>query len=191
LTPTEIRWCSLVESEETFVQESLESLAEWLRVRLPPLSRVQLSPFEPAEKAQLREKMSALVNRSATADNWHKASDKLIFVFCRRDEEFAADARAEHARAVANVNVPADWGIAQRGEYAVVWKPGNRYLIWHEAMHLLGALDCYNSRGTTTCEESRCVMQYAPDHEQCGGSLHLCGGNVERIARNQRQHDRD
>ena len=46
----------------------------------------------------------------------------------------------------------------------------NKYLLWHEAMHLLYAHDCYDENGWSTCLEPRCLMQYIPCESNCEGS---------------------
>jgi hypothetical protein len=99
--------------------------------------------------------------------------DKLVFVFCARDDPVAQAARRENPQAL--------WGAAVRGDYALAWTPGNRFLLWHEAMHLLFANDCYDESGNRTCDEARCIMQYEPCEENCGGDLYLCHANVQRV----------
>ena len=100
--------------------------------------------------------------------------DKRVFVFCPRDCRFARNTR--------EVNPQAQWGAAICGDYALVWMPDNKYLIWHEAMHLLNAEDCYDTSGQTVCGESRCIMQYVPCKENCDGELHLCSLNVLNVS---------
>jgi hypothetical protein len=76
----------------------------------------------------------------------------------------------------------AEWGGARLGSFAVVWEPGNPFVLWHEAMHLLSATDCYDEAGCTTCEVPHCLMQWEPSQVNCGGSLVLCEANVARVA---------
>ena len=77
-----------------------------------------------------------------------------LVVFCRRDSNVARQARKQEPHA--------DWG-ATCGCLAVVWEKGNKYLIWHEVLHLLGVMDCYDSETIQgICENPGCLMQYAP-----------------------------
>src|SRR5207247_453781 len=86
-------------------------------------------------------------------------------------------------------------GAAGQQEYALVWTPSNKYIIWHEAMHLLNARDCYRDHdGCAECgsgsiataskySESKCdcgcIMQYNPNETTCRGRLYVCRGQVD------------
>ena len=100
---------------------------------------------------------------------------KKVFVFCEPDHPFAKKARAKTPEAL--------WVAAVLGNYALAWRP-DKFLLWHEALHLLWAHDCYD-RVTKTrmsnCDESRCIMQYVACAENCGGDLYLCSANVESV----------
>ena len=73
------------------------------------------------------------------------------------------------------------WGGTCR-PVAVVWEPDNKYLIWHEILHLLGAEDCCDERGWgPTCGKSNCIMQYSPVKRLIGSWPFLCDKNITRI----------
>jgi hypothetical protein len=73
------------------------------------------------------------------------------------------------------------WGATCR-PLAVVWNLNNKYLIWHEVFHLLGAQDCYDKNGHgPICEITNCIMQYEPTDKNVGQWPFLCAKNIERI----------
>ena len=55
------------------------------------------------------------------------------------------------------------WGAEVTGLLATVYRENpDKYIIWHEVLHIFGAEDCYDVSGQNTCELSTCIMQYAP-----------------------------
>lgn len=98
---------------------------------------------------------------------------KRLLILLPEEHPFVGIARQDNPQAV--------WGIAVPGRFSVAWVD-NKYLWWHEALHLLNAKDCYNKFGIHKCREARCIMQAAPTHGSCGGRLHLCSKNLRRIA---------
>ncbi len=74
------------------------------------------------------------------------------------------------AKLCRNYDKSAWWGVSTDW-MAVVYKLDNKYAIWHETLHLLGAHDCYRKgkdgqvidRGPTC--NANCVMVYAPSEE--------------------------
>lgn len=74
-----------------------------------------------------------------------------------------------------------DHGMAVPRRFAAVWHP-NRLLWWHEALHLLGARDCYDRLGRNRCAEPRCVMRAFAMTETGDGRLRLCGKDCRRVS---------
>ena len=95
-----------------------------------------------------------------------------LLLLVPEDHSFVKTAREDNPRA--------HWGIGVPCRFSVAWVD-NRFLWWHEALHLFNAKDCYNKFGINKCPELRCVMQASPTHESCGGRLHLCSKNIRRI----------
>ncbi|HUW19437.1 MAG TPA: hypothetical protein VMW16_09055 [Sedimentisphaerales bacterium] len=99
-----------------------------------------------------------------------------ILVYCRPNSYIAEAIRK---------NQPlAKWGYTQQPYISAVYNQNNKYILWHEALHLFGADDCYdcnNPNSRTTCELRNCLMQYAPTKETVGEWPFLCKENVERI----------
>ncbi len=88
------------------------------------------------------------------------------------------------AKAAQHESPLACWGYYLNESIATVYRPDNKYIIWHEALHLWGADDCYsydNPHGPTTCELKNCIMQYAPKQQNVGDRLFLCERNVDCI----------
>lgn len=100
-----------------------------------------------------------------------------LIVFC--------DSRHRLARKCLDASPNALWGVACGG-LAVCYALGNDCAIWHEALHLLGAKDCYEEENPSrnpgpTCENPECIMQYAPTKGVVDSFLPLCSGNAGRI----------
>ena len=79
----------------------------------------------------------------------------------------------------------AEWGVAC-GCLAIVYGSTDKYVIWHETLHLFGAEDCYNpgnpnGHPNPNCGQPNCIMQYAPTVANVGNWPFLCGENVSRV----------
>ena len=98
-----------------------------------------------------------------------------VLVACRPDHEFA--------RGIKQKRPAAAWGVAfVGGPFGVIYNLSNKYLVWHEALHLLGADDCYDqSNQGPTCEHTSCIMQYVPTAQTVGEWPFLCTENVGNI----------
>jgi hypothetical protein len=98
-----------------------------------------------------------------------------LLVRCLEDSPIALAAKKE--------NPLAEWGIAL-GLWAVVYAMNNKYIIWHESLHLYTAEDCYcreNPEGPTTCELPGCIMQYAPCEGKVAPWPFLCRKNLDHV----------
>ena len=79
-------------------------------------------------------------------------------------------------------NKTALWG-ANMGNISFVYNNiNNPYIIWHEILHTLGAVDCYKypDRGPN-CEKPNCIMQYEPTKETVNCWPFLCKKNIIKI----------
>lgn len=96
-----------------------------------------------------------------------------LIIGCLPFHELAQAAQEECPSAV--------WGCAT-GCLALTYRPGIRQIIWHEALHLLGAKDCYDlpDQGPT-CGQDNCIMQYEPTDQTVGDWPWLCDENIGRI----------
>jgi hypothetical protein len=96
-----------------------------------------------------------------------------LIVGCLRNHNLAKSALDNNPNAL--------WG-AHLGFLSLVYEHGNRHIVWHEALHLLGAEDCYHlpDRGPT-CKSDNCIMQYETNETNVGEWPFLCGKNIKRI----------
>jgi len=94
------------------------------------------------------------------------------------DVYFACPETHEFAQASLRNNPDALWGSAY-GALGLIYHRVDRYITWHEALHLLGAEDCYDlpDKGPT-CELSNCIMQYIPCLSTVGAWPFICEENV-------------
>jgi hypothetical protein len=94
-----------------------------------------------------------------------------LVVFCNSESNLCKKAL--------EMNPHALWGCAC-GRLAAVYKANDMCPIWHETLHLFGAIDCYDddSPNSINCENQNCLMQYASVTE----TLELCNYNITLLA---------
>jgi hypothetical protein len=97
-----------------------------------------------------------------------------LFIYCQSESLLAIKAKE---------SAPwAKWG-GNQGGCSLVWKSENKYVIWHECFHLLGADDCYdkNNPHIRKCDLPTCIMQYAPSYETVDGNEFLCNKLIKML----------
>ena len=102
-------------------------------------------------------------------------ASKLV-VCCNADWTLARKGKAGAAHA--------SWGC-QWGQLVAIYKH-DRYVIWHELFHLLGADDCYDVGSAAeirdhTCGNQKCIMQYAPSEQNVDEPPFICRDIIQRI----------
>lgn len=99
-----------------------------------------------------------------------------LYVYCPSDAPIAKAARKRLPRAA--------WGISISGVLSLSYGGHNKHILWHEALHLLGAQDHYTlGREGVTCELPQCLMQYAPDARTVGAGPMLCRQTLGMLRR--------
>ena len=75
------------------------------------------------------------------------------------------------------------WGTAfPGGPLAVCWTVPDKFIVWHEALHLLGADDCYDlETHRATCELPHCIMQFEPTANTVRSRPFLCKKVLDRL----------
>jgi len=94
------------------------------------------------------------------------------------------DPSSNIAKAIKKTNKIAEWGLSTLKQISAVYEKGNKYIIWHEVLHLFGVHDCYdieNPNGPLKCELAKCLMQYAPQEGNVAPWPFLCKGNIKRL----------
>jgi len=169
---------------QRFVVESLNELKQLLK---NPLVEVELNPVPLSTKAvqiveselqkapqQTEEPFQAY--RRAISQNLSRPEWSPLVVYCKPDSELATAARKQMPAAY--------WGCTVGSTLSAVYRLGNKYILWHEILHLFNANDCYPpddpNRGPT-CELPNCIMQYAPTKKTVGEWPFLCQKNIKRI----------
>jgi hypothetical protein len=98
-----------------------------------------------------------------------------LFILCPPHNKIATMSKKECPNAY--------WGFSN-GQVSATYDLDNKFIIWHEALHLLGAEDCYDlSKGDRgpNCECKKCIMQYEPTKYTVGEWPFLCDRNIDRI----------
>jgi len=82
-------------------------------------------------------------------------------------------------------NADVDHPDTKRGWCAATYKLNNKYILWHETLHVLGADDCHegDKNSGPTCRCGNCIMQYVPTPQTVGAWPFLCQENMDRIKR--------
>lgn len=99
-----------------------------------------------------------------------------LLVYCSPDSRIALAAQK---------NAPhAELGAAC-GFLAAVYSLNNKSTIFHEALHLLGADDCYIEnqpcQKKPDCNFERCIMDYNPTEQWCENWPFICDKNIDLI----------
>ena len=170
-----IAWFNRSSIPDKYLLATFDELGEQLQNHYPRLPRPEFSPL-PIELADHLPDylVSMLPGQAENEQLASKFSSHSIFVFC--------DQRDCLVRTFQEENELAHWGVALPCTFAVAWI-ANKFLVWHEVLHLLNAKDCYNKFGINKCPNLRCIMRRAPSLKTCGDRLTLCTKNVKRIQR--------
>lgn len=78
------------------------------------------------------------------------------------------------------------WGVACVSQ-AFVFEPRIEQVIWHEALHTIGAGECYDEDQPKqrfhlcTDPERKCLMQFEPTLQNCGEGFPICERVLCRI----------
>jgi len=169
----------MTEADERFVGDALDELSQFLRTKLPQLT-IKLKRLK--DEPEVAKEVDAILNKVGNeSDAFLTCSLKIgkilpitanLFVYCSSSNRIAQAAMRESALA--------KWGYT-RPSFAAVYQQGVKSTIWHEALHLLGADDCYDennsSRKKDSCDVDNCIMEW----ESTPDSPVLCGENINRI----------
>lgn len=182
-----IYWHSIgmTEADETFVAGVLRELAQNLKAE--PI-KLLISIKRLADKPDIAKHVDAILNDpSYTFSNCAGAIPYSFFkegilkegvppkllVYCRPDSQIANAARRENPSAL--------YG-ATCGSFAAVYRLDYKVTIWHEALHLLGADDCYEQdnprKKKPQCKLDGCIMEWNPPESTCENWPFLCDKNI-------------
>jgi hypothetical protein len=182
-------YCHETSEDEKFVTDSLNELARNLREE-PIKLNIAIASLQ--NEPYLLKKVNAILNKFTTksytfekcaeeimgAFTYEKYIEKLL-VYCRTDSKIAKAALNEKSSAL--------WGLTRNFVLAAVYKPRNKFIIWHEALHLLGLDECYDENTLIrNCEWETCIMQYEPPpgvNENWPSLLcdNLCDKNIKQL----------
>lgn len=176
----------MTEADEKFLNKALDELAQHLNAE--PI-KLTVSIKRLGDKPKLAEKVCERLSKlSDKSYEFSACSGEITYIFdseegigqrlliyCRSDSYVAKAARKRS-------RLPS-WGAAY-GPFSAVYKPNNKFIIWHETLHTLGLDDCYDEKCPDVrkpdCKCKDCVMQYErPD--TWIGPFSLCNKNIERL----------
>lgn len=177
----------MTEADERFVDDALDELSQFLRTKLPQV-KIKLKRLK--DEPEVAKKVDIVLNKVGNeSDTFCTCSFNIekilpitanLLVYCRLNDPIAKAAMRECP--LARWGYTGDYVHYIRGAlFAAVYKQGLKSTIWHEALHLLRADDCYDennpSRKKASCDVDNCIMEWdsTPD------SPVLCGENINRI----------
>lgn len=174
----------LSQSDEQFVEKSLCELTvllqkpsvridvEMLRLRQDIIQGVEDVLRNPSleEKEPFRQTIFTIRKKFSFSD-WSP-----LLLYCKPNSSIASAAKKQDKNAI--------WGYMCDYKIAAVYRLNNKYILWHEVLHLFDVCDCYcyfNPNAGTNCDLTNCIMQYAPTPQTVGEWPFLCGKNIKRI----------
>ena len=156
-------------SDERFLADALKELAQCLRteptklditlIRLgdePELEKKVNAELGPLSDDLMGNKFSIYsLTIKSVLEKTLKLTLPRLLVYCPGESHIAKVA-------IRSANIQS-WGLTD-DFFAAVYKQGNKWIIWHEALHTLGADECYDKKTlkpkpNCTLGPS-CVMQY-------------------------------
>ena len=184
----------MTEDDQRFVKSALHELAQHLKEE--PI-KLLISIKRLGDKPDIEKQVDAILNRlndpSYTFSNCAGACANAIqcyffkegifkegvppklLLYCRPDSKLAMAAKKQ-------ARLPS-WGVTC-GSFSAVYKPQNKFIIWHETLHLLGLDECYDENNPDVrrpdCKCEDCIMQYEqPD--TWVGPFSLCDKNIKLL----------
>jgi len=179
------------DKDEKFVAGTLNQLAQHLKAEPIKLS---ISIKRLGDKPNLAKKIAKELGRlNDETDAFSKCEGAIVsafyiggligntyaaklLVYCSPYSKIAlaAQRKAPHAK----------WG-ATCAFLAAVYSLNNKIAIFHEALHLLGADDCYIDdkpyQKKPDCNFEHCIMDYNPPEQWCENWPFICDKNIDLI----------
>lgn len=161
------------EAGAEFVDSAMRELLDILRDSQPPL-KIGGEPLDQSDET-LGIAINALnygdLDGCVRAIQKNRKLDRsrriglLVHCLPTHPAAIAARKRLPHARL----------GISVAGSLSLAYAFDNKHLLWHEALHLLGAQDHYDRETLQpSCELPTCLMRYAPTASVIAGEHFLC-----------------
>jgi len=183
------------EKEQNFVSDNLDKLSSLLKTPLVGIT-LEAKPLPPRLVEVVNSVYESWCNHdwpfSYFCKQIRNKLDSLdlkgmpLLVYCKNNSTLA--------KAAVKQDSLAKWGLTHDYYFvSAVYEPDNKYLLWHEALHLFDACDCYcyynpENHAGSNCELSNCIMQYAPTKETVGEWPFLCQKNIKRIQAWSKKH---
>lgn len=169
--------------DEEFVQRSLQELTTYLE---KPPTEIRMS----YEKLDLEKAITIvrileteLLNNNKTVENSFEDAQKKILKSGTLPVLIYCDPYSPIAKSIKQKQPRAEWGLYHE-QISTVYRKGNKYILWHEALHLFDVDDCYdinNRNGPLKCELENCLMRYAPQQGKVARWPFLCKENIKLL----------
>jgi len=178
------------EEDQNFVVESLDELKQLLK---RPSVEVELKVFPlaqdvvPGVRAELSKPLQKTKDPFSAyyfairRKNVPRDKCTPLMVYCKPS---AGIVKAAKKQAKERNGVSPRWGYMADDVLSAVYERCNKYILWHEILHLFQVDDCYpldDPYAGPTCELPNCIMQYEPLKETVGEWPFLCEKNIKRI----------
>ena len=179
------------DEDEKFVADTLDQLAQHLKCEQVKLSiSIKRLRDEPELARKVDETLDRLNDQSYT---FCECDATIAYAFCIAKvigETYAAKLLV-YCSPHSNIAIAAQ-RKAPHAKYgatcaflAAVYSLNNKSTIFHEALHLLGADECYIEDKPypkkPDCNFERCIMDYNPPEEWCDNWPFICDKNIGLI----------
>lgn len=181
----------MTEADEKFVADAAEKLSQFLRTEPTKLS---ITPKRLKDEHKLAKKVETILAKVCNQSyEFRRCADDILNLLPITVHLLVYSMRcSEIAKAAVSSNDKAKWGLTYpccltSNSFAAVYQRDNKFVVWHEALHLLGADDCYEENNPyqkkPDCDFPDGIMQYAPTQENVRDWPFLCNKNVSLIQR--------
>ena len=170
--PFKIEWWNFSSEPDEALFETLQQIRFQLPIRYPQLPKFDLVPLSRDLVHGLKDYMVSQLPGKDPWMDWEPYTSRLIFVFCEPKDPLVHVFQQE--------NPLAHWGVAIPAQFSIAWHY-DRFLIWHELMHLFNAKDCYNKFGINKCSSGNCLMRRDPSRLHWQSEWVICSKNQKRM----------
>jgi hypothetical protein len=191
--------------DEEYVQKSLNELNAFLE--MPPTEiRIEIQPLCSDTAKTINEILEKeTFNKKTYPPNVLSKNEKVFIPLRELYEKINSlsdcmplviycEPSSNIANAIKKTDEIPEWGSTYLNYISAVYEKGNKYILWHEVLHLFGVnSECYNTQnpdenGPSTCELGQCLMQYAPQEENVAPWPFLCKKTIEQLKEYNRKY---
>lgn len=137
----------------------------------------------------IRESIHEEIDQNKIIKAYDSITDVIESLFKKNHEKIfiLLDRKDEFVKLILERTPRAKWGITTEKKLAFVYKENpDKFIIWHEILHLFGAEDCYEeynlAKKKKDCRLKNCIMRYDPSPDTIQEKkIFICEKNIKLI----------